>query len=150
MFTYNTHIHKATQFTPFELLFGKKAYIPNSLTSPPQFRYTYDDYHAHLKLKLNKSFELAKQNLVHSKEQSKSYYDTSINKYEYNVGDQVLIRNKENKPGLTKKLTFIMKGPYEIVKGNRNKTNQVQTSNCKIQTYHHNLLVPYFSPESDY
>lgn len=41
MFTYNTHFHKATNFTLYELIFGHKATIPNSLTAPPSFRYTY-------------------------------------------------------------------------------------------------------------
>lgn len=75
MFTYNSHYHRATNFTPHELLFGHKLHIPNSLTRATEFRYTYDDYHTNLKLKLNQSFQIARQNLLHSKESSKAYYD---------------------------------------------------------------------------
>lgn len=43
MFTYNSHIHKSTLFTPYELIFGDEAYIPKSISEPPKFRYSYDD-----------------------------------------------------------------------------------------------------------
>lgn len=77
--TYNTHVHKSTGYTPYELIFGHKAYIPNSLTSPPQFRYSYEDYYSNLQPKFNKSYEIARENLMKSKEKSKAYYDRNTN-----------------------------------------------------------------------
>lgn len=144
MFTYNTHFHKATNFTPFELIFGRKASIPNSLTMKPDFKYTYDDYHTNLKLKLNKSFELAREKLISAKEKSKIHYDTKINKYNYKIDDLVYIYNKDIKKGISKKLQPNYKGPYRIVKINPNKTLVLEIKN-KTVTYHHNLLKPFIS-----
>lgn len=97
MFTYNTHYHKSTKFTPYELIFGNKATIPNSLNCNPEFRYTYDDYYSNLKLKLNSSFKMARENLIKSKETSKKYYDNKIVSHKYHEGDLVYVSNKDIK-----------------------------------------------------
>lgn len=145
MFTYNTHIHKSTGFTPYELIFGHKAYVPNSLTSPPQFRYSYDDYYSNLQLKFNKSYEIARQNLLKSKEKSKAYYDRNIRHAEYKVNDLAYVINNSHKPGLSKKLSPNFKGPYKIVAVNDNNTVSLQIKANKIVNYHTNLLKPFVS-----
>lgn len=149
MFTYNTHFHKSTNFKPHELLFGHKIVIPNTLNAKPEFKYTYDDYHSNLKLKLQKSFEIARDNILKSKETSKVNYDKKINIYKYKVGDQVLIQNKNLKPGISKKLQPTYKGPYKILKVFPNQTVKLQIKRNKSAVYHHNLLKPFFSDDDD-
>lgn len=144
MFSYNTHFHKSTQYTPFELIFGRKASIPNSLTMKPEFKYTYDDYYSNLKLKLNKSFEIAREKLISAKEKSKVHYDTKINKHNFKIGNLVYVYNKSIKKGISKKLQPNYKGPYKIIKINPNNSVALQINN-KIITYHHNLLKPFIS-----
>lgn len=68
MFTYNTTVHSSSKFTPFELVFGVKPNLPSSITKVPEFKYTYDDYIDNLTLKLRKSREIARENLIESKE----------------------------------------------------------------------------------
>lgn len=145
MFTYNTHFHKSTNFTPHELLFGHKAVIPNTLNSKPEFKYTYDDYYSILKLRLQKSFEIARENILKSKENSKVNYDKKIKMYQYKIGEKVLVQNKNFKPGISKKLQPNYKGPYKIIKIFPNQTIKVQIKPNKTAVYHHNLLKPFFS-----
>lgn len=111
MFTYNTHIHKSTNFTPFELVFAHKANIPKSIIEPPEFRHSYDDYYSNLKLKINRALDIARENLMSSKEKFKLYYDRNIRPIEFKVNDLVYIHNKNIKPGLSKKLSPNFKGP---------------------------------------
>lgn len=144
MFSYNTSIHCVTNYTPYELIFGNKATLPQTLTSSPDFRYSYDDYHQQLKLRLNKSFEIARKNIIQNKEKSKVRYDETTRNYDYKLGDQVLIQDKANKPNLSKKLSPNYKGPYKIVKINSNQTVTLKVGNKTI-TYHKNLLKPFVS-----
>lgn len=65
------------QQMPFELLFGVKPRIPSSLTSAPEYRYTYDSYHNQLQHRLQRSHEIARNNLIETKEKSKVRYDQS-------------------------------------------------------------------------
>lgn len=150
MFTYNTHVHKSTGYTPYELIFGHKAYIPNSLTSPPQFRYSYEDYYSNLQLKFNKSYEIARENLIKSKEKSKAYYDRNTNEIQYKIGDFVYIQNKQVKSGLNKKLSPNYKGPYKIVEVYENNTVKVELKPNKLVTYHPNLLKPFVSGDGSH
>lgn len=140
MFAYNTHYHQSTNFTPFELVFGNKAQIPNSFHTSPDFRYTYEDYHQNLKLRLKQSFEIARKNLVKSKETSKSYYDSKVNFQDFQVNDFVYIKDKSTHSGLNKKLQPMYKGPYRIIKVNQNNTCVLEIKANKLQTYHHDLL----------
>lgn len=148
MFTYNTHIHKSTNFTPFELLFAHKANIPKSIVEPPEFRYSYDDYYSNLKLKINRAHDIARENLISSKGKSKQYYDRNIRPIEFKVNDLVYVHNKNIKPGLSKKLSPNFKGPYKIIKVNQNNTVQVQIKPNKKTNYHTNLLKPFVSGDN--
>lgn len=115
MLSYNTTIHSSTKFSPFELIFGIKPKLPSSITTAPEFKYSYDDYIDDLKLKLQKSQEIARQNLLKSKVTNKSYHDKKINSVKFNVGDKVFLKNEQITAGTSKKLTPAYSGPYKIV-----------------------------------
>jgi len=44
MFNYNTSVHEATKHTPYEILFGKIARVPNELLGPEDKLANYDEY----------------------------------------------------------------------------------------------------------
>ncbi|XP_063834919.1 uncharacterized protein LOC135084105 [Ostrinia nubilalis] len=75
MHTYNTTVHSSTKFTPYELVFGHKPLIPNSVyESGPGT--TYSDYTKMLQHKFKYTREKARENILNSKETSKTYYDS--------------------------------------------------------------------------
>lgn len=115
---YNTNIHTTTKFTPYELLFGHKPHIPDSV-----YKYTpTGTYHEYLKMlshRLKLTREQAISNINKSKETSKLYYDQNTRTVSYKVGDMVYVKNHLR---LRKALSPIWKGPYKVVKIHGNHT----------------------------
>lgn len=109
VFTYNTAPHMSTNFTPHELMFGVKATIPSTLTKNPDILYTYDDYLYELRHKMQTSHELARENLIESKNQNKKYYDKYTHPQIFHIGDKVLLENPTHK-----KLDSRYTGPYMV------------------------------------
>lgn len=144
MFSYNTSVHKSTSFTPYELLFGHKAHLPSSITRDPEFSYSYDDYVKSLQHRLNTSFQLAKQNILQSKQKSKELYDKKTNEKEFCVNDMVLLYDNQTKPRSCKKLSPDFKGPFKIVNTFPNGTVELELGKNKKKKYHTNLLKHYF------
>lgn len=138
MFSYNTTVHSSTKFTPFELLFGHSANLPSSLTSPPGFKYTYEDYLDELFLKLRKSHTLAKEHLVESKNINKKYFDRNAKLLKFDVGDKVYMLNENKKIGKSKKLSPNYNGPYKII--SRNHPNYTILVGKNRKAVHSNLL----------
>lgn len=143
MFSYNTTTHTSTKFSPFELVFGNKANLPTSITKTPEFKYTYDDYFDELTLKLQKSQEIARNNLLHSKEVNKKYYDKKINNINFKVGQKVYLLNEQIKPRQSKKLTQNYNGPYQIVEINSPVNYTILIKNKQVKV-HANRLKPAF------
>jgi len=66
MFTYNTP-HTATNYTPFELLYGHQTTLPMALSLPPKPTYTYDNYAEELKQRLRATQQVAKSHINEAK-----------------------------------------------------------------------------------
>lgn len=147
IFSYNTSVQKSTSYTPHELFFGRKPYLPSSITKEPEFRYTYDDYLQSLIYRMNTSFKIARENLITSKFKSKQYYDKKINHTEFHIGDLVCLYQNQTKPGLSKKLLPNFKGPFKITRVFSNGTVEIKIGN-KLRKYHTNILKHYVSDES--
>ena len=142
-FSFNTTHHTSSNFTPHELIFGNEAKIPSSLQDEPKFSYSYDDYIEDLKIRLQTSWKTAKENLLQSKETSKTYYDNKIVNPSFKVGDKVLLLNEQSKKGLSKKLCPSYKGPFEIISVDKvNVTISVRNKALKV---HINKLKPFYA-----
>lgn len=147
MFAYNCHIHTSTGYSPYQVLFGNKPFLPNSVMQEPTLNYNYDDYVVNLKQKLNFTQKIARENLIELKNKSKTYYDNKIRTHNYRIGDFVYIENKTTTSGLNKKLSPNFIGPFEIV-GIQSNNVKVKRGN-KIITYHVNLLKPFVSGNNE-
>lgn len=111
-FAFNTTIHTETQYSPYELVFGKRCNIPSNLTNTLDPVYNFHDYPVELKYRLQKSQLDARDNIDSSKQIRKVRYDSYVNIVNYKPGDFVLIKNEACKT----KLDPLYLGPFEVLK----------------------------------
>lgn len=118
MLAYNTAVHSTTHYSPFELLFGHKPRIPDSVYDDNSDT-TYPDYVKLLQHRLKHARDIAIEYIHKSKINSKNYYDTRTRPVTYKVGDQVFLKNHLR---LRKALSPMWKGPYKVIKVHGNHT----------------------------
>lgn len=134
---YNTTPHCTTEFTPYELLYGYKPSIPNSLYETSN-NATYHEYIRALQYRMRFSREKAIENIRASKERSKQYYDVNSRDVTYKTGDMVYLKQHHR---LRKALSPIWKGPYKIIKVH-NKHNVTLQIGRKHVKHHTNEIKP--------
>ena len=108
-FVYNTTPHTMTKYTPHEIMFGKKANVAGQLQQRTAPLYNYDVMVHDVKQKLQMCHELARTNLMKSKQRSVAQQTSKVNMSIFNKGDKVLLRNE--KAG---KLDSLCAGPCSI------------------------------------
>jgi hypothetical protein len=139
-FTYNTSPHTVTKFTPYELLFGRKANIPGTLQQKPQPLYNYESLVHDIKQKFQVAWQQAKERLQVNKIKQCEKVNKTRKCKQYEVGDLVLIYNEQRK-----KLDPLWKGPYEIkeIKGTNVTLIKIGTTGKKQVEIHVNRTKPY-------
>ena len=115
VYVYNTTVHSATNFTPFELVYGFRSEVPSALRERPSVSYCYDDYLMELKGRLQSAHEVARQRLITAKERSKEHYDRGAEACDFQVGQKILLRDETVRRGRSRKLSPQYVGPYEVV-----------------------------------
>ena len=115
VYVYNTTVHTATGYTPFELVYGFRSEVPSALREAPAVQYNYDNYLTELRGRLQSSHEVARQRLICRKEKSKEYYDKDSETLEVRVGQKVLLFDETVRRGRSKKLSPQYVGPYEVL-----------------------------------
>ena len=88
MFAYNTSVHEANNFTPYELVFGRIARTPSSFPQGEEMG-TYGSYLRDLIVGISEIQKIAARNLVRAKQRSKELYDRKSRPLMGKVGDQV-------------------------------------------------------------
>lgn len=144
-FTYNTTPHTSTGFSPFELLYGRKAILPSALTKSPELLYNYDDYNNELKSRFQHCHEIARNTLMRHKEQSKAKYDDKTHNLSLKIGDNVLLKNETPTAGKTRKLQPLFKGPYKIVSLDSDVNCTIMVNRKPIKV-HYNRLKKFNEP----
>lgn len=104
-------MHTETQYTPYELVFGKTAKLPSNFDSGKvDPLYNYDNYPLEFKYRLQVAQRDAKTNLERSKQKRKEIYDSKVNEVKYKKGNYLLLKNETGD-----KLDSIYLGPYLII-----------------------------------
>jgi transposase InsO family protein len=115
VYVFNNSTHTATQYSPFELVYGFKAIMPSVLQENHSVQYNYDDYVAELKNRLQTAHLVARERLLHAKEKSKEHYDKTSKPFSFQAGEKVLLYDETVRRGRSRKLCSQWLGPYEIV-----------------------------------
>lgn len=111
MFVYNTTPHSTTERQPYELLYGRPAEVPNTLSRSEEVRYNYEDYCSELKQRLQRAHDIARNTIIEKKRKSKTLYDHKAKKITVHVGDKVLTKWHAKKG----KLSANWQGPFLVV-----------------------------------
>lgn len=132
VFSYNTTPHADTNFTPFELIFGKltSLNVENQISTPI---YNFDSYVSELRYRLKVVHEKTKLLLDKNKQKRQ---DRDKNKsLDFKVNDLVLITN-ENRT----KMDSVYLGPYVIIERLGVNSRVKNVNNGKISVIHNNRL----------
>lgn len=126
IYAYNSAVHESTLYTPFELMFGRKAILPIDIEMDDQaedeliaqFNRDDDSQAAQaIMRKRSEDFKLAKANISKAQQKQKRDYDRKHAKPEaYSVGEKVLVKDFLRKKRAGGKLCTRFVGPYVILK----------------------------------
>lgn len=133
---YNNTVHTSTNYSPFELVYGRNMTLPNAITrSTPS--YTYDNYVDELKNNLAISWKAATENLLKRKQQNKKYHDNAsgAKDLELKPGDSVFLLKSTK----DHKFDEVYEGPYKIVEITGPNSVKIKR-NGKIIRSHKNRL----------
>lgn len=136
-FTYNTTPHSDHKFTPYELVFGTKAKLPQE-NYPDAITpiYNFDLYNTELKYKLEKSHKIVQQRLLNQKQIRTDNANVSTNPLNIRINDVVYLKN-ENRH----KLDPFYIGPFIVTKiadPNCEIVNTIKTQRLQV---HKNRLI---------
>ena len=130
-----------TKYTPYEVLFGRQVNIPGQLQHKIAPLYNYDDFAHDVKQKLQACHEIARANLMQSKQQRVAQHAMKVKMPSFQKGDKVLLRNE--KAG---KLNSLWEGPYTIHEIDPNGINVIiEISRKRKLKVHVNRLKAYLA-----
>ena len=146
MFAYNSTVHKSTGYSPFFLLFGRESRLPIDCILPIEpnktNRKTYDQFVKEWKSSMKEAHQIVSEQIEKAGLANKRLYDAKIKTVHIEVGDRVLVRNKE-KGGTGKLRSWWEPKLYEVM--HIRDTVPVYTvralDEMKTKQLHRNLLM---------
>lgn len=138
-FMYNTTLHSSfdEKFTPFELVFGKKANIFEVLNGNIQPIYNVDSYSEEIRYKLQLTNARARKLLEKIKLRNKAYYDKNIRPIALQIGDKILLKKEPYN-----KFTSVYDGPF-IINSIEDENVTFLDGKMKKQKVHKNRVIKY-------
>ena len=154
MFAYRTSTHETTGATPFELMYGREAQLPEDLmfhipatvdtsTSP-------GEYLSHLKTRLEAAYKLVRAHANKQQMRQGENYNRTVKGKPFQVGDLVLLHCPHVPKGMSRKMHKPWKGPFKVKTVLGPVTYRIV--NCehprKRLVVHNNRLKPFIARES--
>ena len=145
-FAYNSTVNRATNFSPFFLMFGRQSRLPIDCVLPVEEAQTANKSHAQFvrdwQKSMKEAFQLANEHAQKSASYNKAYYDSRIKEVELVAGDKVLLKNHE-KGGTGKLRSFWEEKFYILVEKEGSMPVYVikPVNGRKTKTVHRNLLL---------
>ena len=136
MFAYNPSVHEATNFTPYELIFGCMARNPSSFSQGEELE-TYGSYLRDLITRITEVQKIASKNLIKAKLRSKEWYDKRARPLNAEIGDQVYVV-KDDRIG---KFDSRAHSPYTIVGFTANNNMILESENGERFSQHADELL---------
>ena len=129
---YNTSVQSSTGYSPFFLMFGRKAKLPIDLMYGfQQAQTTTNEYVAELQRTISTAYQHVREKVKGQHERQKEYYNRKIHGKPYSVGDLVWLYSPVVAKGRSKKLHHPWLGPYMIIKKLSDVTYRIQHCNNK-------------------
>lgn len=138
VFCYNTTTHASFEekYSPFQLVYGKRPYLPedfqSNLVNPI---YNHDDYAKILEYRLHTANKQAREILMKAKQLSKKQYDKKAKPLSVSIGSKVkLFKEPYNKK------SDVYDGPYTIIDISHPNVTMKHEKTNKVKTVHKNRI----------
>jgi putative transposase len=115
MFSYNTHVHRATKESPFFLTYLHDPRLPYFNLEKPRKLYG-EDYVSGAFSKMRLTFTHVRDNLKDARDQREQYFNRRTKDRVFKIGDMVLVKFPQLPVGVNPKFYKTWKGPYLVVK----------------------------------
>lgn len=137
-FCYNTTPHTGFPYSPFELVFGKSATLPNNLKNPDSIEpvYNFNTYYTELKHRLQTTAAKAKIIIDRIKSKRNSNQLSKANPIEIKLGDKVMLEIPNRN-----KLDNVYKGPFTVTRIDHPNVKIENKSSNATHIVHKNRII---------
>ena len=133
MFSYNSTVHSATQFTTHRLDFGEDPRTPSEFKTG-EVSITYNQYPDNLLYKIYETQATARENIKRAKLKYKYHYDQKSHVESYEIGEYVYLKKKPR----SSKLDDHHEGPYKVTNVTTDQNVEIAITETKRKIVHKN------------